>query len=88
LLLPYYETIDDAKKNLSENDDDSGAIDKQRHQIEDSLVIIDGVKAHFKSDLDIVSFINRLVKHAQNIGKNSISVFVKTSIVAKSLDNY
>jgi hypothetical protein len=63
LLLPYYGTIDVVKKNLSKRNGDSH-IDIQKHEKEGSLVIIDGIKAQFNSELDVVSFITRLVKYA------------------------
>src|ERR671927_1041592 len=64
LLFPYYETTDQVKNNLltkSNNDDDSSdsnnnILDIHKHHKEGSLIIIDGIKAHFRSDLDIVSF--------------------------------
>jgi hypothetical protein len=54
LLLPYYETIDEVKNNLSTksngNDNDntssSGNIDVEKNGKEGSLIIVDGVKAH------------------------------------------
>lgn len=48
----------------------------QKHGKECSLVIIDGIKACFNSELDVVSIIARLVQYAENIGKNSVSIFV------------
>jgi hypothetical protein len=82
LLLPYYETVDQVKNNLlkKSNDDKGGSsstsLDVQKHNKEGSLLIIDGVKAHFRSDLDIVSFIQNLEKHANSKGKSGISIFV------------
>src|SRR5919205_1929707 len=63
LLLPYYETIDEVKNNLSTksngNDNDNtssgGSIDVEKNGKEGSLIIVDGVKAHFRSDLNIMS---------------------------------
>jgi hypothetical protein len=37
-------------------------------------MIIDSVKAYFHSDTDLMSFIGRLSKHAQNSGKSGVSV--------------
>jgi hypothetical protein len=84
LLLPYYETIDEVKNNLSTksngNDNDntssSGNIDVEKHGKEGSLIIVDGVKAHFRSDLNIMSLIDALEKDAKNKGKSGISIFV------------
>jgi hypothetical protein len=87
LLLPYYETVDQVKNNLlrKSNDDNGGssstALDVQKHHKEGSLLIIDGVKAHFRSDLDIVSFIQNLEKHANSKGKSGISIFVDMALI-------
>jgi len=70
--------LDVVKKNLSKRNGDSH-IDIQKREKEGSLVIIDGIKAHFNTELDVVSFITRLVKYAENIGKNSVSIFVDMS---------
>ncbi|HET7285171.1 MAG TPA: hypothetical protein VFI70_10840 [Nitrososphaeraceae archaeon] len=72
LLLPYYETTDQVRNNLltkSNNDDNrdsnnSNSRDVQKHHKEGSLIIIDGIKAHFRSDLDIVSFTQNLERDA------------------------
>jgi hypothetical protein len=78
LLFPYYETVDEVKKNLSSKSNGNGgsSIDVQKHHNEGSLIIVDGVKAHFRSDLDIKSFIIELEKGAKSKGKNGVSIFV------------
>ena len=85
LLLPYYETTDQVKTNLltkSNNDDDnsdsnnSNSLDVHKHHKEGSLIILDGIKAHFRSDLDITSFINGVEKSAKSKGKSGISILV------------
>jgi len=76
LLLPYYEATDAVKKNISESIGSDSRIDIQKHEKEGSLIVVDGVKTQFKSDSDIVSFISRLVKNAENTGKTGISIFV------------
>ena len=85
LLLPYYETTDQVRNNLltkSNNDDDnsdsnnSNSVDVHRHHKEGSLIIIDGVKAHFSSDLDIASFTQNLERDANSKGKSGVSIFV------------
>jgi hypothetical protein len=81
LLLPYYETTDQVRNNLltkSNNDDnsDSNSLDVQKHHKEGSLIIIDGIKAHFRSDLDIVSFTQNLERDANSKGKSGVSIFV------------
>ena len=86
LMIPYYETPDQVKNNLStkgngnsygnNNNSTSADIDIEKHSKEGSLIIMDGVKAHFRPDLDITSFINELEKHAKIKGKKGISIFV------------
>ena len=82
LLLPYYETVDEVKKNLSSKSNGNGSgsssnnIDVQKHHNEGALIIVDSVKAHFRSDPDINSFISELEKDAKSKGKNGISILV------------
>jgi hypothetical protein len=87
LMIPYYKTPDQVKNNLStkgngdsdgnnNNNNNSTSIDIEKHSKEGSLIIMDGVKAHFRPDSDIKSFINELEKHAKSKGKKGISVFV------------
>ena len=62
LMIPYYETPDQVKNNLSTkgngnsegNNNNNTSIDIEKHSKEGSLVIIDGVKAHFRPDLDAI----------------------------------
>ena len=76
LILPYYETTEMVRSILSgENkNDQSNIIDVRKYEKEGSLIIIDSVKAYFGSDIDLMSFVARLAKKAQNSGKNGISV--------------
>jgi hypothetical protein len=78
LILPYYETTEMVRSILSgENDNknnQSNIIDVRKYEKEGSLIIIDSVKAYFGSDIDLMSFLARLAKKAQNSGKNGISV--------------
>jgi hypothetical protein len=85
LILPYYETTDTVRRVLSEkkkNDDDDANnndnglpyIDVQKYENEGSLVIIDSAKAYFKLELGLESFIQKLVKQAESLGKNGVSV--------------
>jgi len=77
LILPYYETTEMVRSVLSgENDNSKGGsiIDVRRYEKEGSLIIIDSVKAYFGSDTDLMSFVKKLSKQAQNSGKNGISV--------------
>ena len=76
LILPYYETTEMVRSILSgENkNNQSNTIDVRKYEKEGSLIIIDSVKAYFGSDIDLMSFVARLAKKAQNSGKNGISV--------------
>jgi hypothetical protein len=79
LLLPYYETTDQVRNNLltkSNNDDDNSDSNNNNNSLEGSLIILDGIKAHFRSDLDITSFINGIEKSAKSKGKSGISILV------------
>ena len=77
LILPYYETTEMVRSILSgENDNSIGSsiIDVRKYEKEGSLMIIDSAKAYFGSDTDLMSFIGKLSKQAQNSGKSGISV--------------
>jgi len=76
LILPYYETTEMVRSILSgENkNNQSNIIDVRKYEKEGSLIIIDSVKAYFGSDIDLMSFVARLAKKAQNSGKNGIAV--------------
>jgi hypothetical protein len=76
LILPYYETAEMVRSVLSgENKNNQGnIIDVRKYEKQGSLVIIDSVKAYFRSDIDLMSFLARLAKQAQSSGKNGISV--------------
>jgi hypothetical protein len=76
LIVPYYETTEMVRSVLSgENKNNKrNIIDVRKYEKQGSLVIIDSVKAYFRSDIDLMSFLARLAKHAQFSGKNGISV--------------
>jgi hypothetical protein len=76
LILPYYETTEMVRSVLSgkNKNNQSNIIDVRRYEKQGSLVIIDSVKAYFGSDIDLMSFLARLVKQAQSSGKSGISV--------------
>jgi hypothetical protein len=76
LIVPYYETTEMVRSVLSgENKNNQGnIIDVRKYEKQGSLVIIDSVKAYFRSDIDLMSFLARLAKQAQFSGKNGISV--------------
>ena len=76
LIVPYYETTEMVRSVLSgENKNNKrNIIDVRKYEKQGSLMIIDSVKAYFHSDIDLISFLARLAKHAQLSGKNGISV--------------
>jgi hypothetical protein len=49
-------------------------IDVRKYEKQNSLLIIDSVRAYFGSSIDIVSFVKSLVNYADQIGKNGVSV--------------
>jgi hypothetical protein len=76
LIVPYYETTGMVRSVLSgENkNNQSNIIDVRKYEKQGSLMIIDSVKAYFRSDIDLMSFLARLAKQAQFSGKKGISV--------------
>ena len=70
LLLPYYETTDTVRCHLRENE--YACIDVRKYEKEGSLVIIDSVRAYFCST-SIMTFVERLVKHAEKLGKDGVT---------------
>ncbi len=76
LIIPYYETTEMVRSVLSEEnkDNQSNIIDVRKYEKEGSLMIIDSVKAYFRSDIDLMSFLARLAKQAQSSSKKGISV--------------
>ncbi len=70
LILSYYETVDNLMKTLLPTDEISS--DLQRYEREGSLIIIDSVKGFF--DFDHPSYVKNLLKQAESLGKNGISV--------------
>ncbi len=76
LIVPYYETTEMVRSILSgENkNNQSNIIDVRKYEKEGSLMIIDSVKAYFGSNIDLMSFVEKLAKQAQSSGKNGISV--------------
>jgi hypothetical protein len=77
LIVPYYETTEMVRSVLSgENNknNQSNIIDVRKYEKQGSLVIIDSVKAYFRSDIDLMSYLAKLAKQAQFSGKKGISV--------------
>ena len=78
LMLPYYETTEMVRSILSgennKNSNGDNIIDVRKYEKEGSLIIIDSVKAYFGSDIDLMSFVEKLAKKAQSSGKSGVSV--------------
>ena len=76
LIIPYYETTEMVRSILSgENkNNQSNIIDVRKYEKEGSLMIIDSVKAYFGSNIDLMSFVEKLAKKAQSSGKSGVSV--------------
>ena len=70
LILPHYETPDMVRYVLSQ----MAKIDVKEYEKQDSLLIIDSIRAYFGSSIDIVSFVKSLVNYADQIGKNGVTV--------------
>jgi MEDS: MEthanogen/methylotroph, DcmR Sensory domain len=70
LLLPHYETTDTVRRSLRENE--STRMDIRKYEKEGLLVIIDSVRAYFCST-SIITFLERLVKHAEKLGKKGVT---------------
>ena len=70
LVLSYYETVNNIRNFLSPTDEISS--DLERYEREGSLIIIDSVKGFF--DFDHPSYVKNLLKQAESLGKNGISV--------------
>ena len=73
LLLPYYETTDTVRRYLRENE--HACIDVRKYEKEGLLVIIDSVRAYFRST-SIMTFVERLVKHAEKLGKDGVTLLL------------
>src|SRR5919205_3558965 len=80
LMLPYYETTEmvrsilSGENNNNNNNNGGSIIDVRKYEKEGSLIIIDSVKAYFGSDIDLMSFVEKLAKQAQSSGKSGVSV--------------
>jgi MEDS: MEthanogen/methylotroph, DcmR Sensory domain len=71
IFLPYFETVDNVRKILSE--EDSANIDVKKYENERSLVIIDSLEAYFGNPEG--KMIKQILKQAKSSGKTGLSVF-------------
>jgi DcmR-like sensory protein len=61
IILPTYENISSVRRTLTD-----GGLDVSRFENDDSLVILDSVKAYFESNPDIRTTIETLAKRAES----------------------
>jgi hypothetical protein len=71
LFLPFYDSIELARKVLTRNKVDV----KRCENKEESLIIMEASRAYFGSSTDIVSFVASLAKLVKETGKSGLSVF-------------
>jgi hypothetical protein len=70
LILPYFETVDNVKRILSE---DSANIDVRKYEKEQSLLIMDSLKGYFGLQEGLIPFLVQTADFAKKSGK-SLSV--------------
>ncbi len=70
LILSYYETVDNLRNFLLPRGEISS--DLEKYERDGSLVIIDSVEGFF--DFDHPSYVKKLLKQAESLGKSGISV--------------
>jgi hypothetical protein len=70
LILSYYETVDNLRNFLLPRGEVSS--DLEKYERDGSLVIIDSVEGFF--DFDHPSYVKKLLKQAESLGKSGISV--------------
>jgi hypothetical protein len=71
IILPFYETVDEVRRILSE---DSACIDVRKYEKEQSLLIIDSLKAYLGSQDGFMPFVEQTIEYARTTGKNGVSV--------------
>jgi hypothetical protein len=60
--------------DINNNSGSMTNVDVRKYEKEGSLVIIDSVRAYFKSKVGLESFIQKLVKQAESLDKSTVSV--------------
>jgi hypothetical protein len=75
IILPFFETVDSVRRILTENSDIALNIDMRKHEKEQSLIIIDSLKAYLGNPEGIMSFVKQALGHAKSSGKTGVSVF-------------
>lgn len=91
IILPYYETVEDVKRNLFV--DDNKYLETYERMLKDGSLIIRDCHAILKEDIKtipnslrdcpsevraIVHFLNKMLTHATKIGKDTVSAWIDT----------
>lgn len=71
IILPFYETVNDVRRIMSE---DGLGISVRRYEREQSLLIMDSLKAYFGLKLGLIPFLNQTVEYAKKSGKDGVTV--------------
>jgi hypothetical protein len=72
IILPYYETVDNVRRILSE---DGTNIDVRKYERKQLLVIIDSLKGYFGSQEGLMPFVKQTMDYAKTVGKSGVAVF-------------
>jgi hypothetical protein len=71
IILPFYETVNDVRRIMSE---DGLGISVRRYEKEQSLLIMDSLKAYFGLKSGLIPFLNQTVEYAKKSGKDGVTV--------------
>lgn len=71
IILPFYETVNDVRRIMSE---DGLGISVRRYEKEQSLLIMDSLKAYFGLKFGLIPFLNQTVEYAKKSGKDGVTV--------------
>jgi hypothetical protein len=76
----FFNIADGNGNDANDTNNSNSVIDVGKYEKEGSLIIMDSVKGYFGSDnnynnTDLTEFVKQLVKNAESLGKNGVSVF-------------
>jgi hypothetical protein len=71
IILPFYETVNDVRRIMSE---DGLGISVRRYEKEQSLLIMDSLKAYFGLKSGLIPFLSQTVEYAKKSGKDGVTV--------------
>ena len=71
IILPFYETVNDVRRIMSE---DGLGISVRRYEKEQSLLIMDSLKAYSGLKSNLIPFLNQTVEYAKKSGKDGVTV--------------